>query len=203
MASAGPAGELPEQVVDPQRERELRALAERIAKGDRRAEQSLFEGTRFALWMILRRRGCGAEEADDLVQEALIIALRRLREGTLDHPEKLDGFLYVTALNLRRGQLRKQQRHPAQSLEDTSEDHLVGTSDPMARLGQFQRQRLLAEVLDELPQTRDRELLRRHYLDEQDKASSCIELNLEPAHYDRVLHRARQRLGKLLQRWLE
>lgn len=203
MALAGPAGELPEQVVDPLRERELRALAERIARGDRRAEQSLFEGTRFALWMILRRRGCAAEEADDLVQEALIIALRRLREGTLDQPEKLDGFLYVTALNLRRGQLRKQQRHPAQSLEDTSEEHLIGTSDPMASLGQFQRQRLLAEVLDELPQTRDRELLRRHYLDEQDKASSCIELDLEPAHYDRVLHRARQRLGRLLQRWLE
>jgi RNA polymerase sigma-70 factor (ECF subfamily) len=58
-------------------------------------------------------------------------------------------------------------------------------------------------VLASLSQPRDRELLRRHYLEEADKQATCQVLGLDSAHYDRVLFRARQRLGKLLQRWLE
>ncbi|MCB1641077.1 MAG: RNA polymerase sigma factor [Xanthomonadales bacterium] len=203
MALSADPTELPEEPVDPERAAELRALAERIARGDRVAEERLFAQTRFALWMILRRRGCGSEEADDLVQETLMVVLRRLRDGSLEQPERLDGFLYVTALNLRRSQQRKQHRRPVQALEDTPEVMMQASTDPFSQLGDFQRRSLLRDVLAELPQARDREVLQRHYLDEQDKASTCAEMDLLPAHYDRVLHRARQRLRKLLDRWLE
>lgn len=189
--------------VDPKRTAQLTALLARIAAGDRSAEQALFASTRFALWMIMRRRGCSASEADDLVQETFLIALRRVREGSLDHPGRFDGFLYVTALNLQKMQRRNDRRQAMGSLDDEAEEHLHGSSDPLAEVDAAQQGRILQEVLAGLSQPRDRELLRRHYLEEADKLATCEVLGLDSAHYDRVLFRARQRLRKLLGRWLE
>jgi RNA polymerase sigma factor (sigma-70 family) len=189
--------------VDPERAAQLTALLSRIRGGDREAEQELFASTRFALWMILRRRGCSTVEADDLVQETLLVALRRVREGTLDHPERFDGFLYVTALNLQRTHVRNERRHSMGSLDEEDEEHLHGSSDPLAEIDAMQRSQMLKTVLASLSQPRDRELLRRHYLEDADKLATCEILGLDSAHYDRVLFRARQRLRKLLARWLE
>jgi RNA polymerase sigma-70 factor (ECF subfamily) len=190
--------------VDPARAAELTDLLGRIQSGDRSAEQRLFSSTRFALWMILRRRGCSPAEADDLVQETLLVALRRVREGSLEHPERFDGFLYVTALNLQRTHARNERRQPSlSSIDDEAEEHLHGSSDPLAEVDTQQRRKMLEQILASLSQARDRELLRRHYLDEADKEATCTALGLDSAHYDRVLFRARQRLGKLLGRWLE
>ncbi len=190
--------------VDPERAALLAELLGRIRAGDRRAEQELFASTRFALWMILRRRGCSTVEADDLVQETLLVALRRAREGTLYHPERFDGFLYVTALNLQRANARSERRQPPLgSIDDEAEEHLHGSSDPLAEIDMAQRNQMLQSLLASLSQPRDRELLRRHYLEDADKLATCEILGLDSAHYDRVLFRARQRLRKLLARWLE
>ncbi len=198
-----PAGGEVSDLVDPERAAQLTALLGRIRGGDRQAEQELFASTRFALWMILRRRGCSAAEADDLVQETLLVSLRRVREGSLDHPERFDGFLYVTALNLQRTHSRTERRQAMGSLDDEDEEHLHGSSDPLAEFDMAQRNQMLQSVLASLSQPRDRKLLRRHYLEEADKLETCEILGLDSAHYDRVLFRARQRLRKLLEQWLE
>ena len=61
---------------------------------------------------------------------------------------------------------------------------------------------LVREAMAELRQPRDRQLLRRFYLGEEDKADLCQEYGVTPAHFDRVLYRARQRFGELLERRL-
>ena len=45
---------------------------------------------------------------------------------------------------------------------------------------------------------RDRDVLDRFYLRDQDKARICKELGLTPANFDRVISRARIRLRELL-----
>ena len=45
---------------------------------------------------------------------------------------------------------------------------------------------------------RDRTLLVRFYLDEEEKESICQDLRLDARQFDRVLHRARQRLRQVL-----
>jgi len=54
------------------------------------------------------------------------------------------------------------------------------------------------QMLSELSTDRDRQLLQLYYLEEREKAEICQQLALSPAHFDRVLYRAKQRFRKLL-----
>jgi DNA-directed RNA polymerase specialized sigma24 family protein len=58
----------------------------------------------------------------------------------------------------------------------------------------------VAELLEELPTERDRQLLMRFYLDGIDKQQLCHDLGLSPKHFDRVLMRARSRLRTIIER---
>ncbi len=54
-------------------------------------------------------------------------------------------------------------------------------------------------VINSMGTPRDRLILTRFYLDEEDKESICHDLNLDAAQFDKVLHRARGRLKDLLE----
>ena len=47
---------------------------------------------------------------------------------------------------------------------------------------------------------RDREILRRFYVEDQDKEDICRALNLDSLHFNRVLFRAKKRFRKLLEK---
>jgi len=55
-------------------------------------------------------------------------------------------------------------------------------------------------VIGELDGDRDRELLFRFYIAEEDKERLCEELGLTSLHFNRVLFRARQRYKELYER---
>ncbi len=59
---------------------------------------------------------------------------------------------------------------------------------------------LVREALNDLPTPRDRELIRRYYLRDADKSQLCEDFDVSPEHFDRVAHRARARLKKLVKR---
>ena len=54
-------------------------------------------------------------------------------------------------------------------------------------------------VLAEMTTPRDRELLVRYYLRDEDKAAICRGLGLTEAHFNRVIFRARERFRALLE----
>jgi hypothetical protein len=54
-------------------------------------------------------------------------------------------------------------------------------------------------MLEEMPATRDRELLVRFYLNDEEKDAICRELNLSQEHFNRVIFRARNRFRELLE----
>jgi RNA polymerase sigma-70 factor (ECF subfamily) len=54
--------------------------------------------------------------------------------------------------------------------------------------------------LDELGTPRDREILTRVYLRDEDKTDVCAALDVDATHFNRVLFRARQRFRELLVR---
>jgi RNA polymerase sigma-70 factor (ECF subfamily) len=57
---------------------------------------------------------------------------------------------------------------------------------------------MLENAMEQLAQPRDREILHRFYLLEEDKSVICSALDLSAAHFDRVLYRAKQRMRELL-----
>ena len=53
-------------------------------------------------------------------------------------------------------------------------------------------------MLDELPVQRDREILLRFYLNDEDKDSICAGLGVDSTHFNRVLFRAKERFRELV-----
>ena len=148
--------------------------------------------------LILRRVG-DAEVAADILQDAAVTTLEKLRSGEIAHPENLGGYLYRVALNHLRNHRRK-DRSPASSA-DAVEDLRDAEDDPdWARVGRPQWARAARRMLEEMPVARDREVLVRFYLDDEDKERICRELGLSEEHFNRVIFRARNRFRELLER---
>jgi RNA polymerase sigma-70 factor (ECF subfamily) len=78
---------------------------------------------------------------------------------------------------------------------DAAADHTAG---PFDNVSKEQVQLIVRRLLAELPVQRDREVLIRTYLEDEDKSSICESLGIDSAHYNRVLFRAKQRLRELL-----
>lgn len=174
------------------------ALAERIRQGDRRAEDELVRHYQRPLRLILLKRLGDPDLVADLVQESLTVTIQRLRDGKVKKPESLTWFIRQTAVNLSIMHFRRARRDVPLS------DEIMATQPaPIEKISDSLERRDLRDVLvsamSALPMDRDRELLDRFYLRDEDKTAICASLDLTPAHFDRVLYRARQRMRKIVE----
>lgn len=148
--------------------------------------------------LILRRVG-DPEVAADILQDAAVTTLEKLRKGEIAHPENVGGYLYRVALNHLRNHRRKDRTgvSSAEALND------LGNPEDDAdwqRVGRPQWAAAVRRILEELPGERDRDILKRFYLCDQDKGQICRELQLSHEHFNRVMFRARNRFKDLLER---
>jgi len=147
---------------------------------------------------LLERRCGSAAVAEDLLSEALETSLRKLHDGEIANPEKLAGYVYRVALNRWRNLRRSGQvtRTRSAGLDDLPSDE----PPPAAPIEQAHWAKLMREILGQLPTPRDRELIVAFYLEEEDKDAVCARLGLSAEHFNRVVHRARERFRELLER---
>jgi RNA polymerase sigma-70 factor (ECF subfamily) len=154
-----------------------------IRAGDEGAESRLVEHYSSGLRYLLIRRIRDEERARDLLQDTFYIAIAKLRETDR------------VALNAG----RRRQREPYGMEIDAI------AQIPDREPGQFEqvaREQTLAAVqklLKTMPMKRDRELLTRFYVQDQDKQEICDALGLDSLHFNRVLFRAKKRFRKLLE----
>jgi RNA polymerase sigma factor (sigma-70 family) len=177
---------------------EAAALVARVGRGEAAAEQAFVLRYRRGLVLLLRHWCRDPALAEDLAQEALLITLQRLRTGSLAEPEHLQAFLRRTAHNLLIAGQRRDARRQTSTLGDALPDLPDERGGPEADWTDAHLAQLVRQVVAELPVARDRELLRRHYLEDEDRESLCAEFDLDALHLNRVLHRARTRLRDLL-----
>lgn len=174
------------------------AVALRVQKGDKFAEIELVERYSNGLLSFLRRKTSDHDLADDLHQDTFRIVLERLRAGGLANPAQLAGFIHATAKNLVIAHFRKQARRK------TDADCTV--IDSVSHAGMTQSEQIMRDeqadivraLLAELSCQRDRDLLRRYYLCEEDKRTICAALRISEKHFNRVIYRARERFKALL-----
>ncbi|MEN7342091.1 MAG: sigma-70 family RNA polymerase sigma factor [Pseudomonadota bacterium] len=184
-----------------QEQRSAIALAERIAEGDRAAEQQLVERYSRPLLFMLKRRCGDPELANDLHQEVFSVVLQRLRAGTIKDPARLAGFIQSTGRNLLIGVIRRRQRR--QTYADSDSVAIAADEDRQDQYGEINAEQVAENVrtmLDELGSERDRAILTRFYLQQEDKQSICSALELSDLHFNRVLYRAKKRFRELLQK---
>jgi RNA polymerase sigma-70 factor (ECF subfamily) len=141
-----------------------------------------------------------AELAADLLQDAIVTALQKLEAGEIEHRGQLDGYVYRVALNHLRNHRRK-DKSPVSGPDTLTE--LVdteGEAKPSRAIAGSQFTRVVTQLLKEMSSPRDREVLIRFYLQEEDRGALCRSLALTDLQFNRVIFRARGRFRELLER---
>ncbi len=159
---------------------------------------------RSGVLFLLHREVRDPTLAEDLCNETFRIVLERLRRQPLEDPTKLAAYLAQTARNLAVADRRKVARRQT----FTGEQHAIGdfvdeASDPSVDLQSQTRAKAIRKVLEEMPNVRDRLLLVRFYLNDEDRADICRDLNLTVGHFNKVIFRARERFRVLLDKRFE
>jgi RNA polymerase sigma-70 factor, ECF subfamily len=147
---------------------------------------------------LILRRVRDPDVAADILQDAAVTTLEKLRSGEIAQPENLGGYLYRVALNHLRNHRRK-DRSALSSADGL--DELPASEDKADWENVRGRQWATAarRMLEEMPVARDREVLVRFYLDDENRERICRELRLSEEHFNRVIFRARNRFRELIE----
>lgn len=170
------------------------SLVNRVRNGDTQAEAEMIERYSRGLRFLLRRKSWDTELVEDLLQETWAIALVKIREGGLDQPGRLAGYLSGIASNLARGEQRRVSRQRTTVNTDIVDLIPDESSNPFRHTSRAEVCHHVHTLLAGLNKERDREILKRFYVREEDKESICSYLGVDGTHFNRVLFRARRRL---------
>lgn len=172
-------------------------LVARIVSGDHTAEDDLVSRYSRGVTAILRRETTDTALLDDLFQETFRLAIEKIRGRQVREPEKLSGYMAGLARNLAIDHFRRADKH--ESIDDDESGRQFQSSLPgqYEQLLQKERAVLVRQVINELSEPRDREVLFRFYISEEDKEQICRDLSLSSLHFNRVLFRARERYREL------
>lgn len=148
----------------------------------------------------LARVAGSSELAADLLHDAVVTTLQKLNAGEISDPAHLDGYVYRVALNHLCNYRRKYRLRPITPGAGDASSPETETGGPTENVEADQWAKLARSLLQEISSVRDRALLVRFYLQEESKEDLCQEYGLTEPHFNRVVHRARERFRKLLQR---
>jgi len=181
------------RVIDPKNEA---ALVAAIALGDERAQSALFERYQRPLLIILLRSVESRDVAEELCQETFRITFQKILRGELREPEKLPAFIWSVAHKLAIEHFRKLPPQPFADLDGIA-SLPDPAPDPLAQLLDKEAGEAIQQLLEGLRFERDREVLYRFYIAEEDKQKICDDLELTAYQFNLVLFRARARYRAL------
>jgi RNA polymerase sigma-70 factor, ECF subfamily len=177
-------------------------LVMRIQQGDESGMEDLYRlfarGIRFYLC-----RQLGVQELDDKVHDTFLIVVQAIQRGDLREPERLMGFVRTVV----RRQVAAHIDHVVHSRRD--ELHMDvgvrvvdGRRNPEQNMAFQQKVDFMLEILNQLSE-RDREILTRFYLHEEEQEEICREMNLTETQFRLLKSRAKARFGELGRRKLQ
>lgn len=175
-------------------------LIAKIRQGDTEAEGELVERFSRAARVVLKQLLRGQPEADDLFQETFRLALEKIRRGELRDPATLPKFVVSLARNLAINHFRIETRRRTEADSEAVAQISRTAPEQLGSLLMEEKALLVHRLISELPTDRDRQVLYRFYIVEEEKEAICEDLKLDSLHFNRVLHRARQRYRQLYER---
>ena len=174
-------------------------LVTRVQNGDRAAETEMVERYSRGLRFLLRRKTRDTNLTEDFLQETWAIALVKIRDNGLDNPGRLAGYLCGIANNLALGEKRRVNRQRTSVNSEIVALIPDESSNPFRHASRAEICKQVRGLLGDLKKQRDREILERFYVREEDKESICKRLDVDGIHFNRVLYRARQRLKSVIE----
>lgn len=173
-------------------------LVVRIGLGDTTAESELVLKYWKSLYFILNRRCNDKQLASDIAQDAFIVVISKARSGEINTPDAIAGFIRQTGVNLLIDHYRKESRRATDAHGEVSFEIPDDKTNVERAVESRVSLQLVQQVIEEMSVDRDRDLLMSYYAKEEAKSSICERLELTPAHFDKVLFRARSRLKQLI-----
>jgi RNA polymerase sigma-70 factor (ECF subfamily) len=165
----------------------------RLTEGDAETEDHFARYFGDLIRIKARARSGSAHAADDIRQETMLRVVRSLRQGAIQHPERLGAYVNTVCNNVMLEMFRRDKR-----LSELPPGELPsGQEGAETGLLREERRDLVKRALFELP-LKDRQLLQRIFLDEQDKDLVCKEFSVTREYLRVLLHRARTRLRSAL-----
>jgi RNA polymerase sigma-70 factor (ECF subfamily) len=150
------------------------------------------------LRLLLTRRTGDRQAAADLLNDAVCTTWEKWCAGQIQRPEQIAGYIFQVAMNLLRNRRRlvADRAERRANVEQLDREKVAAVAaDPEAEDQIAGKLKALILAMDS---QRDRLMLVRFYLNEEDKDTICRDLHLDARQFDRILHRARQRLRQLL-----
>ncbi len=145
------------------------------------------------LYLILERKFWDQPFIDNVVQDTFKTVFEAIQKGELQKSEATPAFLRNTAFDIADGYLNN-DKHPAVGL-----DHLANTkSNLYNNVDKNKLHAYVQQVVEKMPDERNRQLLVLLYCEGEDKAGICKRLNITPEHFDQVTYLAKQQLKTLL-----
>ena len=168
----------------------------RVAQSrDRQAFATLFDHFAPRIKFFLMRKGSSSEQAEDLVQEAMISLWSK---ASLYSPEKgsVATWVFTIARNLRIDRLRRERAQLYETLEDfDAEDETASAHDVMARA---QEDTAVTKALAQIPEEQ-RQLLILSYVDDVPQSEIAQRLKIPLGTVKSRMRLGYQRLRKLLE----
>jgi RNA polymerase sigma-70 factor (ECF subfamily) len=168
----------------------------RVAQSrDRQAFATLFDHFAPRIKFFLMRKGSTSEQAEDLVQEAMISLWSK---AALYSPEKgsVATWVFTVARNLRIDRLRRERAQLYETLEDfDAEDETASAHDVMARA---QEDTAVTKALAQIPEEQ-RQLLILSYVDDVPQSEIAQRMNIPLGTVKSRMRLGYQRLRKLLE----
>jgi RNA polymerase sigma factor (sigma-70 family) len=139
-------------------------LLEGLRNGDDSALEDLFYKNRRPIAALVTRNHGTVDDAEDVLQEALIILWERVHKGTYEYQAKLSTFIYATAKNIWLRRLARQRRE-LPSVQETFEIP-VTDSNPIEELEENERIVAVQHAMEKIGNP-CRDLLLLYYWEEQ------------------------------------
>jgi len=169
---------------------------DRLTEGDPETERHFTRYFGELLLIKLRTRLRSSQMAEDVRQEVFLRVLNTLRKkGGIEHPERFGAFVNSVCENVLFEFFRSNTR-----LQQMPENAVEPADEAASAESEFitqERKMLVRQVLSQLS-AGDREILRRVFLEEQDKDQICREFHIDRDYLRVRVHRALARFRRVL-----
>lgn len=138
-------------------------------------------------------------DAEDVLHDMFMTVLVKIRQGDLDDPERLSGYIRTIAKNLAHRHSSKAAKRPLTNIDEVPPP-IDPQHGPLEELLLKEKVEIIWQVLGELTQERDRQIIIRYYLLGEDKEAICGGLGLNSVQFDKVKSRAFNRFRELCEK---
>jgi RNA polymerase sigma-70 factor (ECF subfamily) len=166
----------------------------RMHRNDAEAAEDLSRLLLPGLRIVVRTR-VNPQDVEDVVQDTMVDVLSAIRNGQLHNPEALAAFSRTVAVRKCAACIGVLVNHRSRFSREETIAAVSPQPNPEQSAMESQKLAAARAVLSELS-PKDREILRRFYLDEQSPETICAEMGLSFTQYRLLKSRAKAKFGE-------